>query len=39
MRMITDIKEMQEVSKNAKIRGKTIGCVPTMGFFTEAMLV
>ena len=33
MQIIADISKMQGVSKNVKISGKTIGCVPTMGFF------
>jgi len=33
MRIITDIKEMQQTSLSVRMSGRTIGLVPTMGYF------
>ncbi len=33
VRVITNIKEMQDLSTQVRSAGRTVGCVPTMGFF------
>ncbi len=38
MRIITRISEMQSLADSIRIEGRTIGCVPTMGFLHEGHL-
>lgn len=38
MEIVKSIEEMQAISSQVRMRGQTVGCVPTMGFFHKGHL-